>query len=135
MLSAYLDKTKRPNSDINQYAKGTLTQAPQDPVPIHSSVVNRYHKARTARPPPAERIHYGGEGVPLVPWLKTVFEAQSKSRELRFTPVPEYVKHDSNRENYLKVADAFQKHIEGNASEANRGVVNSQTLGLGNNRR
>ena len=140
-MLAWMTKAMNPeNTNINQYAKGTLTQAPINPVPSHSVLIDRAGgHVGSHRYAPVSAIDYkfpgAGNGIPLPPWLEQVLEAQNKTRELRFTPVPEYVKNDTNHEHYLKMGDALNKHHAGNADEVRRGIVNSQMLGLGNNRR
>ena len=135
-LNQMANGSVRPNSDISQYAKGTLTMAPRDPHPVTSIIIARAISTqadRGAGPPPGYRIP-DHNGVPLVPWLDRVIKAQEETRKLRFTVVPEYIKHDTNSENYLKYADAVNKHLKMNEMSSNTAIVNSQTLGLGNNR-
>ena len=128
-----------PNSDISQIAEGNLTQAPINPVPVLSAVVERDRGTQADRyangPPPDHRSPWGGSGLPLPPWLSQVVEAQDKARQLRFTPVPEYVKMDRRAEEYRKMSDAMNNRIYANSRAVSQAVVNSQTLGLGNNRR
>jgi hypothetical protein len=127
------------NDDISQYAEGTLTMAPINPVPVLSAVVERDKGTQADRyangPPPAHRSPWGGKGIPLPPWLSQVVEAQDKARQLRFTPVPEYVKQDRREEEYRRFGNAINSRVNSNASSVNQAMVNSQTLGLGNNRR
>jgi hypothetical protein len=128
-----------PNDDINQYARGTLTMAPINPIPVLSAVVAREKNTQADRfangPPPEPRSPWGGKGLPLPPWLSKVVEAQDKARQLRFTPVPEYVKQDRRAEEYSRFGDAMNRHVYANSRAVSQAVVNSQTLGLGNNRR
>jgi hypothetical protein len=91
---------------------------------------------RFANPaPPDFRSPWGGKGIPLPPWLSQVVEAQDKARQLRFTPVPDYVKQDRRAEEYRRFGNAMDSRISANAGSVNQAIVNSQTLGLGNNRR
>jgi len=128
-----------PNDDINQYAKGTLTMAPINAVPVLSAVVERDKGTQADRfangPPPDPRSPWGGKGLPLPPWLGEVVAAQDKARQLRFTPVPDYVKQDRRADEYKRFGDAMNSRIWANSASVSQAVVNSQTLGLGNNRR
>jgi hypothetical protein len=128
-----------PNDDINQYPNGVLTMAPINPVPVLSAVVAREAGTQAGRfangQAPDPRSPWGGSGIPLPPWLSKVITAQDQARQLRFTPVPEYVKQDSQREAYLKYGDAVNKQIYANSRAVSHAVINSQSLGLGNNRR
>jgi hypothetical protein len=128
-----------PNDDINQFASGTLTMAPINPVPVLSAVVAREKGTQAGRfanaAPPDFRSPWGGTGIPLPPWLAEVVTAQDKARQLRFTPVPEYIKEDRRSAEYKRFGDAMNSRIAANSMDVNRASVNSQTLGLGNNRR
>lgn len=141
-MFAWLSKPAKgfaPNDDINQYAAGTLTMAPRNPVPVLSAVVAREagtQADRYANPaPPAHRNPWGGTGIPLPPWLSEVVAAQDKARQLRFTPVPDYVKQDRRADEYKRFGDAMNSRVWANSAGVSQAVVNSQTLGLGNNRR
>lgn len=128
-----------PNDDITQIAKGNLTMAPINPVPVLSAVVAREKGTqadRFANPaPPDHRSPWDGKGLPLPPWLSEVVAAQDKARQLRFTPVPDYVKQDRRADEYKKFGDAMNSRIWANSMNISQAAINSQTLGLGNNRR
>ena len=128
-----------PNTYLDQYSNGQLTQAPIDPHPVTSAVVYRESGSQAdresrARAPPRQHVRRS-VGVPLVPWLDTVFKAQEEIRQNQFTPVPSYVRQNTDREAYLKMGDALAKHHRMNSQSVESAIVNSQTLGLGNNRR
>lgn len=141
-MFAWLSKPAQgfaPNDDLNQYPLGSLTQAPRNPVPVLSAVVQREKGTqadRFANPaPPDYRSPWGGTGIPLPKWLGQVVEAQDAARQLRFTPVPDYVRQDNRAEEYNRFGKEMNKRIYANSSAISQAVVNSQTLGLGNNRR
>lgn len=141
-MFAWLNKPAKgfaPNDDLSQYPIGSLTQAPRNPIPVLSAVVQREKGTQADRfanaAPPDYRSPWGGAGIPLPKWLGQVVEAQDAARQLRFTPVPEYVRQDNRAEEYNRFGKEMNKRIYANSASVSQAVVNSQTLGLGNNRR